>query len=303
MRSRICFRAAGILLFATIASASAQPIFQSSSGESSIIFPDGAVSSINFTDKSVKLAFAYSFDDNSSSIGLAAEGKSKDNLLKIFQDSTLVASEFDIMVNGTHEFSTQSVPIFDYVRIGVAAGISSTKSKQLPFRAGDSRAWFDTTYVGPAAGVRLNLGANSIGSAGHFLMLGIGLDYRQRTNTDRLDKRQASRLIRTDTTNTVSIFETVDALDGTFLAGKDLTASQDRLFSADLVWGIGWLDNRVSLAALYRWDGLYPDSRSTYGGGIFFSKEGSPLDVLGGLTFESVRGKFVIGLQTGYAFK
>lgn len=295
------FAAVALTILACLSTV-AQTAFEDASGDGSIVLKDqGGFARVNVSDTSAKIAYLFDMSNKSIYYGFEITGKLNSDFASLF-DSGKPSPEarFSALVGKRFIFSTKPKGEPTTGRL---------TDDWLTFRAGYRRARYkvlslESTFAdqvrkqnfdGFSAIVAYNALFKS--SRGPFLF-GISSGAERRNNIDDLDEVEVNDQVFTSSNDSTqrSVIARQKAFSGLY---KESTAIP---INTDLVWFPKQFESRIGFNAFTRSNVGQGDRNFEPGVGLFFTKEGSPTRVLGGITISARDGKARVGLVAGYNF-
>jgi hypothetical protein len=280
-----------VLIFC-IPNAIGQVMFESSSGDGSIVLHDAGTLSFNFAATSIKLGYHKVLSTSPLRFGFEIKTASTEGFTSIFKGNEISLPETTGTIFIGHKIELFSSKwgliganleykrgLYQLATVDTSGEISTTSKK---FNGISSKALFNLFFDG------FILPGDSL--------WGIAVSYGLRNNYAQLDKVQVSETVETDSKGN-SILKSTNARLGEYNESNAVS------INFDIIWYQRWTRNRIAIGILGRYDGYKDQFPFTPGIGIFVAKKGSPLLIVGGLTFELKDDKLGIGLHVGFPFK
>ena len=271
----------------------AQTVWESSSGESSVYLKDAGLLSINFSDANVKTALVRQISTSRIRLGAEFKVKSTEGFTSLFEEKEFALPE----ASGRLFMGRVSEPPDSQIRFllyGLQVEYTRGFYKLASVDENGLINLQDKNFDGITGTVLLNAFVDNFILPGEFLW-GISLSYGKRNNLNQLKKVDVRKTIASDT-NDYAIQDSRSGRMGQYEETDDIK------LNLDIIWYQKWIKNRFALGLLGRYDGTKDKKPFVPGMGIYFLKEGAPLNLQGGLTLEWIDDDVRLGLQTGYAF-
>jgi hypothetical protein len=274
--------------------ASAQTFAESSSGESSLLLNDGGMASMNFADASVKIAYGRRVSTSPWRASFEVKAKGTEGYTSLFK-----SGQFTPQYSGSAFLGYFIEPLkpnsTDHTGDSFLIGVRVEQTRAKYFLAEGAAGAMKTTntiFHGTSAAAHLNsyFHDRGIGS----ILAGASIGYGESNNYPDLEKVQVCRQVSSGGNNVANKCD-----EGRFGGFATKSAA-----SADfnVLWTQRWLENRVVLGPSANYNAAKQSGRWNLGIGLFLTKDGSPLKILGGITAEHSAGAWRIGLQTGLPF-
>jgi hypothetical protein len=294
--SKYLWGAAVIVLIAS--GSSAQTIFQSSDGESSLALRDGGLIHVNFGDGSVSFGLVRQVSTDRWQLGFDGKLKAKDSFVSLVKDG-FALREGELSGFAGRQFLPDDSAL-QYQFVGGRFRYARGSFDVLPE---DSTTLVPATtkFNGVTAGVFYNAFFDTAkgDGGGHEFLFGVAFDYGRRHNVDSLDEVEVCEETRSLTTAAGTVRRVSDCTEasiGMYRTSNRFTAS------VDVLWYQAWSSNRLAFAFLGRYNDMKNDTPFVPGLGVFITESGAPLKMQGGVTFEVVDKKPRLGVQVGFPF-
>jgi hypothetical protein len=279
-----------------------QTAFEDASGNSSIVLKDqGGFARVNVSDSSVKLAYLFDMSNRSVYYGFEVSGKLSNDFAGLFSSGTPTPeARFSALVGKRFIFSqkptgnpTEGALTDDWItlRTGYRRARYKILSEDSVFADQVRKKNFDgfSTLLSYNALFR-----NSNGP----ILFGASTGAERRNNIDDLDEVEVNDQVFTSSDGSTqrSVIASQKAFTGVY---KESTAIP---IYTDLVWFPKQFESRIGLNAFTRSNVGKGNKNFEPGIGLFFTQEGSPTRVLGGISISARDGKARVGLVAGYNF-
>lgn len=294
--------AAVIMTTACCLSTFGQTAFEDASGNSSIVLKDqGGFARVNISDTSAKLAYLFDMSNKSVYYGFEVSGKLNNDFASLFgSGAPSPEARFSALVGKRFIFSkkpegtpTEGNLTDDWLTFRV--GYKRARYKILS----EDNAFADQVRKQNFDGFSTLLSYNALfKNSNGPILFGASFGAERRNNIEDLDEVEVNDEVFTSSSGSTqrSVVASQKAFTGVY---KESTAIP---IYTDLVWFPKKFESRIAFNAFTRSNVGQGDKSFEPGIGLFFTKEGSPTKVLGGISISARDGKARVGLVAGYNF-
>lgn len=294
--------AIALMLLGCLSTVLAQDAFEDAKGNSSIFLKDGGgFAHVNVSDSSVKLGHIFDISNKPVFFGFEVTGKLSGNFASLFEShKPSPEARFNAFVGKKFLFShkpdenpTRGHLTDDWLTF--SAGYRRARYKILSEDSAFANQVRKQNFDGFSAILAYNALFKS--SRGPILF-GVSGGAERRNNADDLDEVEVNDQVFTSSSGTTqrTVVSKQTALTGTY---KETVAVPIR---TDFVWFPKQFQSRMGLNFFTRSNVGQGDRTFEPGVGLFFSQDGAPTRVIGGISVSVRDGKARVGLIAGYNF-
>jgi len=294
--------AVALTMLVCFSTAHAQDAFEDEKGDSSIFLKDGGgFAHVNVSDTSVKLGHIFERTDKNYFFGFEVTGKLSGDFASLFEShKPSPEAKFNAFIGRKFLFSkkpndqpTKGPLTDDWLTFRM--GYRRARYKLLDEGNTFANQVRKQSFDGFSAIVAYNAQFKS--KRGPYIF-GVTGGAERRNNVDDLDEVEVNDQVFTSLSGTTqrSVVAKQTALTGTY---KEMTAVPIR---TDFVWFPAQFKSQIGLNFFTRSNVGQGDKNFEPGVGLFFSKEGAPTRVIGGISISLRDGKARVGLVAGYNF-
>ena len=273
----------------------AQTAFEDAGGESSIFINQGGFARVNVTDTTVKIGHVFDNTKNDYFFGVELSGKLSGKFASLFESGKPSPEGQIRLTLGKKKLSLVSSKHLTTDWLTFHVGYRRASYKLLA----EGETFANQVRKEKFDGFSAIMAYNALFKSKRGpVLFGISGGAERRNNIDDLDEVEVNDQVFTsaDGTTQRSVVAKQKAFRGTF---EKVTAAP---INTDLVFFPARFESRIGFNFFTRSNVGEGNKRIEPGFGVFFTKEGEPTKVIGGLSLSVRDGKGRFGLIAGYNF-